>query len=166
MEHFDWVTGAVFPYINFLIFLAAAIFFFRKPMQTMAAQRRADLDALVAAAKKAKDEAEKQHAELQQRMRGLDDELTRLRDAVRTEAEREAEQIIHQANAVAEHVKQEAKRAAETEVETAKKLLREEIVTQVRKQVESRIVSDVKADNHKQLITKQIDALKNIRAEG
>lgn len=165
MEHFDWLKGAVFPYINFLIFLSAAIYFFRKPLKAMALQRRTELEVVMSAAKKAKDEAEKQHAELQKRLRGLDDELQQLREAVRVEAEREAKQILVQAENLAKHVKEEAKRVAETEVETAKRLLREDIVNQVRKQVETRIGNDVKADGHKQLVAKQIDALKNIQAE-
>lgn len=167
MEHsFDWIRGAVFPYINFIIFLTVAIVFFRKPLQSMAAQRRAELDALVAAAKKAKDEAERQHAELQNRMRGLDAELTQLREAVKAEAEREAKQIVVQAQSIAQHVKEEAKRVAETEVESAKRALREEIIAQVHKQVESRITTELKGDGHKQVIAKQIETIKNIRAEG
>ncbi len=165
MEGFDWVRGAIFPYINFLIFLSVAIWGFRKPLQAMAEKRRAELDALIAASRKAKDEAEKQNAELQQRLSRLDAELSQLRTAVTEDAEREAKQIVEQAENLARHLKEEAKRVAETEVEAAKAALRQDIVQQVRAQVESRISQEIKPDAHMQIVAKQIASLKNMRAE-
>lgn len=156
----------IFPYANFAIFLAMAVYFFRKPARNAAQQRRAEFTRLMDEASKARDEAKAKLAELAQREARLDQEVAELKKVSRESAAVEAAQIVADAERVAEHLKEEAKRIAHAEVEAAKAELRQEIVAAVRDGVTQRVKKELNDEAQLKIVRKQIGELGTLRAEG
>lgn len=165
-EHVDPWLGIIFPYINFAIFLAAAIFFFRKPARAAAAKKREAYEKLLAESKAAHEQAAKKLAEIQARHAGLDREIADLKATAKTTADMEASKIIGDAERVAEHLRNEAKRIAAAEVERARAALRQEIVESVRDAVTQKLKTELNTEAHLSLVKNRIGELKTIRAEG
>lgn len=165
-EHVDTMMGIVFPYINFAIFLAAAIFFFRKPARAAAAKKREAYDKLLAESKAAYQEAAAKLAEMKARHAGLDKEIQDLRNTAKVAADMEAAKIVGDAERLAEHFRQEARRIAAAEVEKARAALRKEIVDSVHESVAAKLKTELDANAHLSLVRTRIGDLKNIRAEG
>jgi F0F1-type ATP synthase membrane subunit b/b' len=142
VEHFDWLLGFWFPYINFSIFLALAIYFLRPPLTKLASARRESYLSALKAANEAKDLAVAKLEEIDARLTGLDQEITAIRESSAKEAEREATMIIDGANRLALHIQTEAKRLAEAEILRAKQELKKAILSEVKAQVEKKIASE------------------------
>lgn len=166
MEHFDWLYGAVFPYINFLIFAGALAYFLKDPLKTMAANRRVAFEASLAAAQSARIAAESQNQELRSRLSGLEKEFRDLENAMLAQAENEAEKMKKQAILSAEHMKQEAQRIAEFEVENARKKLRAQMVSDLTSMVENKIKFELKADQKQKFLESQISSVDDLNQRG
>ena len=163
MHHFDWLTGFIFPYINFAIFFILAVKFFRKPLLDMMAKRRVEFENLVNEADKARRDAEAKSQELQHRLTNLDQEIRRIVDEGRTNAEREAAALVAKANSVAEQIQIEVKRTAEAEVKAARDQLRREIVQQISDNISKRLL-EVGDGDHTMIITQQVKEFANLKS--
>ncbi len=146
MEHFDWMLGFWFPYINFAIFLALAIYFFRKPLANMAAKRRQNYLSAVKVANEAKELAVAKLAEIDARLSGLDREVAAIIDTANQEAERESARIIDAANRLAANLREEASRIAEAEIVRARQELKMTVLNEVRAEVEKKIAAEFGAE--------------------
>ena len=166
MEHFDWVMGAVFPYINFAIFAFLCLKFFKKPLNNMAEKRRTDYEALFAAAKSARDEAEKQSAAIEARMKNLDSEIAAITQAAQKASEKEAEASIESSRRLAQHIQEEARRVADTEIQNAKTALQNEIITAVSNSVTEKFKAELDADAHASLLNKRVGSLQSVSLGG
>lgn len=166
MEEFDWIMGAVFPYINFAIFAFLCFKFFKKPLNGMAEKRRSDYESLFAAAKAAQEEAQRQSAEVKARLLGLDKEILEITEIAQKAAEKEAEETVKNARLLAEHIKEEAKRVAEAEVQNAKSILQNEVVRAVTKNVTEKFKTELDSTAHEGLLTKRIHSLESVALGG
>jgi len=166
VEHFDWVRGFIFPYLNFLLFVVGLVFFARKPLSGLFQKRRQEFEQLVASAREAQQKAEEQLRQLNERLAGLDDEVAAIRDGARQAAEEEARKIIEQGEALARYMKDEAVRVAEAEVDRARKNLQEEVLVAVRRQVSDKIRQDMTQDEKKQYIQSQVNRLRAVSTGG
>jgi F-type H+-transporting ATPase subunit b len=165
-EHVDPLMGIILPYANFAIFLALAIYFFRKPAKAAAAKKREAYEKLLAESKAAHAEAEQRLAEMRARQAGLDKEIADLKATAQAAAEVEAAKIVGDAERLAEHLRQEARRIAQAEVDKARAALRQEIVESVREGVTQKLKAELTGDAQLTLVRSRIGDLKSIRAEG
>ena len=163
MEHFDWLKGFVFPYINFALFLFLAVKFFKKPIQQALDGRRKDFERLMQEAKSAKDAAEAKNNELKQRLAKLDSEISLMKAKAKEAAETEAKAMLARAQRLSEQLKEEAKRMAEAEVKNARDQLRREIVEEVKGVVTKRL-REVSDGEQTAILKKKISAIASIRA--
>lgn len=143
MENFNWITGAVFPYINFLMFCFLAFKLFSKQVRTATAKKHEDYLKLIEQATAAKKAAEQEQQRLDQRLNGLGNEISKLKEKAKIDAEKEANLIVLEAQRFAEHVKNEAKRVIENEVNEARSVLKNEIVTSVKIKVVEQIEKEL-----------------------
>ncbi len=162
MEHFDWLNGFVFPYINFFIYLAILFFFARPALSKMMSAKRDLFLKHAQEAQKAKLQAEEQADILQKKMAGLDKEIATILANAKASAEAEAEAIIKSAEQLAEHLRAEAKRIAQAEVAAARQELQKEIIDEVTAAVANRMLTDVSSEQHQQLILNNISTLKTV----
>jgi len=165
LEHLDLFKGVFLPYANFIIFMALAIYFFRKPVRAMAEKRRAKFDAALKQAQEAKDLAEAKNRELTARLAKLDDEVAEIRRLTNDTAQFESKRIVDEAHQLATHLKEEAKRLANAEIERAKNELRHDIVAQVKSGVESKIQAEFGQDAQIKLAKTRIGQLKAVQVD-
>ena len=163
MEHFDWVRGFVYPYINFGLYLAIIFFLARPALKKMFAEKRAAFLRQQEDAQRAKLQAEEQAAILQQKLASLDQEINTILSNAKIAADSEAKAIISSAETLAQHIKTEAKRMAEAEVENARLQLQKTIVAEVSSAVSKRLGSEVNAEQHSKLVLKDVDFVKQAR---
>jgi F0F1-type ATP synthase membrane subunit b/b' len=156
----------ILPYANFFLFLAAAIYFFRKPAKNAALKRRQDFEKILAEASAARAAAEARLQELQARMSRLDAEIADIKSMSKQAGELEAKRIVQDAERLSTHLKEEAKRVAAAEVENARKALRNEIVAAVSTTVSGKIRSDLTPERQISLVKRQVGELQHIKAEG
>lgn len=164
MENFDFFQSLLFPYINLAIFLALAVFIFKKPILNALASKRVNYLAIVERANLAKEEAERKHRELDARLKGLDAELDKMRREVKTAADQEAAAILSSGQALAEHLKREAKRIAEAEIAVAKEEIRSEILEQVRQKTAEELKRTLDDNRQHQIIQTSLKDLPRIGA--
>lgn len=165
-DHFDWIKGFFFPYINFLIFCVLLIMFSRKALKEMFAKRRQDFLALVEAAKRAQTEAEEKLRDLNRRLEELDVEVVRIKESARQEGEEEAKRIIEQGKILALFIKDEARRVAQAELMQARSDLQKDLLCSVHEQVRSKLCQDMTMEAQKQHIQKQFERLRAVSTGG
>ena len=165
MEHFDWITGAVIPYINFFLFFAVLIFFAKKPMKQLAEDRYRKYVTLHTEAKTAFSAAEKQNLELKSKLQNLESEIDGLRKIALENAKHEYDVLIKQAHQLSEHIIDEARMITEAEVESAKEVIKKEIVDQLTLQVKNKIKNEFNPTEHQDLIKKQFSKVEAVRLE-
>lgn len=132
MEHFDWLKGFIFPYINFALFLFLAVKLFKKPIVGALGARKKLFQDLIEEAAKAKKEAEETNRVLNSRLAGLDAEIKNKIDQARELANAEARLIVAKAEELAQRITLESKRIAEAEIAAANARLKSEIINQVK----------------------------------
>ncbi len=166
MEHFDWLKGFVFPYINLFIYLALLYFFGRPAINKLLATKRDTFLKQIQEAQKAKLLAEEQAKVLAVKLASLEKEINTIVTNAKSSAELEAELIIKNAEQLAEHIRTEAKRMAQAEVTSAKESLQKDIIAQVTDAVAKRMSTDVSSEQHLALILKNVDVLSrtNVRS--
>ncbi len=133
-------------------------------MKAALASRRESYLALLERANKAKEEAESKHRELDARVKGLDAELQRMRDQVKSAAEQEAQSILSSGASLAEHLKREAKRIADAEVTAAKEAIRAEILAEVRQKTADELKRSLDDNRQHQIVKQGLNSLNGIGA--
>lgn len=159
MEHFDWAGSFIYPNINFLIFLALSIYFFRGPLATLAATRKNKFEEATRVALQAKEEADQKLAEINVRYAALDAEIKSIKDKAIADAEGEAKRIADSAKELAEHLRNETNQVAKAELQAAKAELRNQILAEVKLAVTGKIEKEFKEANQSAFIKKQINTL-------
>lgn len=162
----NMLMEVILPYVNFVLFFVAAIYFFRKPAKKAALSRQAEFEKIQREAGAARDAAEKHLHDLQQRQNVLDGEIAEIKAMAKQAAQLDAQRIVADAERLATHFKEEAKRVAAAEVESAKAALRREIVAAVRDSVSGKIQKEMNAERHITLVKRQVGELRSLKAEG
>lgn len=164
MHHFDWLTGALFPYINFAIFLFVLVKFAKKPLQDAMRSRREQFTDIMEAANKAKEAAQAQNQELASKLENLENELEKMRQSAVNSAKQDAEHIIANAEKLAELIKVEARNTIETEMLQARQNLQKEIVEQAIQLVKKKAVTEVTPKQHGAFVQTGITSLQEAKA--
>jgi F0F1-type ATP synthase membrane subunit b/b' len=120
----DSSTGWIFRWINFAIVLAVIIYGFRKAAPSFRA-RADEIAQRIAEGTRAREAAEKQRAESQAKLAGIESEVAALRVEAKRGAEAEAQRIRALARTEAEMIE----RAAQAEIAAAERAARLELRT-------------------------------------
>lgn len=127
MLHFDWISGFIYPYLNFSFFLVLLIYFIKKPVKMFAKKKKEDFEKLYLAAKKSKEESELRLKEQVKRFDSLEQEVAELKKQTTTAAEKEAQQIVQKAKDFSEYLKQEAGKISNIELAKAEEVIKKEV---------------------------------------
>ena len=166
MEHFNWVQGFWFPYINFFLFAFILVKVAKKPLSNLLQARKEEYESQFKAAKKEREEADKRLAELNQRMANLNQELSDLKANAQKEAQAEAARIVEQGRVLAEHIKDEAKRVAQAELQKAQKNLNDQVLELVHAQVTEKLKKELGKEEHSRFVANQVNTLSGLVARG
>jgi F0F1-type ATP synthase membrane subunit b/b' len=149
------------PYFNFLVFLAAFIYFFRKPLKQMAAARR---DAYLSASKAAAaalESARQTFDGVKKRLDALDAELAEFKKQSDAAAHAEAVKMAEETDRFVRQLETETARLAVDAVEQARQQLRREIVEAARDMAATKLETDLNAGNKETILKNRIaDAAK------
>lgn len=118
-----------FYLLNFVLLMAALVYFARKPAIDYFNQRRSDIRADLDQAAQLKAEAEERHSKWQRRLVDLEQELEGIRATSRERAESERDQILAEARTSAERIQRDASAAIEQETRRARERLHDEAST-------------------------------------
>jgi len=118
----DSSTGWIFRWVNFFIILALIIYAFRKAMPSFRA-RTQEISERIAEGTRAREAAEKQRAEAQARLAGIEQEVAALRVEAKRGAEAETERLRELARTEAEMIE----KASQAEIAAAERAARLEL---------------------------------------
>jgi F-type H+-transporting ATPase subunit b len=165
LEGFNWLTGFVFPYINFIIFALLAVKFFKKPASEIFKSKRLEYEKIVKDAGEAKRVAEEKNRALKVRLENLDKEIQEMRSQALASAKAQSEEIIVRAAQLAKNMEEEAKRRAEAEFLRARNHLRKEFMDTLKGTIEQMTVSDLNAEKQENLVKKKVKQLSTFSIE-
>jgi len=133
--HFDLWNGFIYPNINFFLFLFAAVYFFRLPLNNRVLEKKREYEQLVIEAKKAKDEAELKIRTAENRLLGLNEEIEEMEKRAFRRIEQDSKQISDETKKITEDLQKEFEQMSHAQLQFLEKKLHREILTKVRQQV-------------------------------
>lgn len=120
-----WMTLG-FAFFNFFLFVFLLRKFAWPPVKDYLFSRRSEVEAAMAAAKNAREEAEAIRREFAIKEAALDETRRRMLEELRIGAEADRERALRDANAAAQRMKAEAEQQAQNELARARRELRAE----------------------------------------
>lgn len=159
MEH-EASWPAIHSIVNFAILAGALFFALRKPLLTSLKDRHHQW-------KKNVDEAEAMRVRVEEllqttesKMRALQEEVTRIFENARKEAELEKQAILQKAGKEAEKILEEARRMAEAEKSYAEKKLKKEALSRAIEEARMELKSKVGQEEHQRFVSSLIEGAK------
>jgi F-type H+-transporting ATPase subunit b len=126
--HHPSILDLVYPAINFGLFLALIIWQGRGPIKEFFRERTERLRDALAAGANARREAQELRAQIERDLAGLPQLREKLKNELRSAAEREREKILQQARALSERIRNDARLLADQETAAAKREVRNEVI--------------------------------------
>lgn len=162
-HHLDIFNSVVIPYVNFAIFLAVFIFFFRKPLAAMALGRRTKyLDASKEAAK-ALEEAQRKFTEIKTKFDSLENELNTFKAQSEKLAADEAAKLVADGEKLAAQIVSETKKIAFEEINRARTELRHEIVMAAKAAAEQKIEASLNDSEKARILSGRLNDLRGFQ---
>jgi len=127
-EHHEVHFGKamIFQIINFILLVCLILYVYRKYSAGSCEKRSLEIQTAMEEAARAKKAAEDKYLEYQARVAQLDEELGKILELSKGDAEKERESIIEEAKRQSEKIVQQGELTAKHEVELAKQELRKE----------------------------------------
>jgi len=154
----------VFMLINFAILLWLLIKYLLPAGQQVARERHDAIKNALDEAAKLRDEAKAKLAEYETRVKGLDDEIKKLVDGIRADAEADKARILEQAQAQAAMLKREAEQRIAAEIELARTALTKEVTLAATQATEKLLKTQVTAEDQRGLVNTFIKSVEAQRA--
>ena len=126
--HHPSIVDLLFPAINFAFFMALIIWQGRGPIKEFFRERTERLRDALAAGATAREAAQNLRAQLQRDLADLPALRERLKNDLRSAAERERDVLLTQARAVSERIRSDAKLLADQETVAARREVRNEVI--------------------------------------
>ena len=143
--------------VNLSILIGVLVIFARRPVVAHAERRRQQIEAELAGAREELEAAERKLVDWQSSVAELDTELEGIREAVRAQAESEAERILEESRAAAERIRIAADLSIERELRAAKSELRRELAERAMDLAEELLERHVDADDRGRLLNEFLD---------
>jgi len=154
----------VFMLINFAILLWLLIKYLLPAGQQVARERHDAIKNALDEAAKLRDEAKAKLAEYEARVKGLDDEIKKLVDGIRADAEADKARIFEQAQTQAAMLKREAEQRIAAEIELARTALTKEVTLAATQATEKLLKTQVTAEDQRGLVNTFIKSVETQRA--
>jgi len=145
--------------LNFGLVVALLVYFLRKPLKKGLAGRSEEIEKALAAAKKAKEEAEAKFAEYDRKLAQATEEIAEISDAIRREGELEKQKIIANAKQLAIKIEQDAEKAAELEVAKARRELQQQAAALAVELAEQLLEQNFNKDDDARLIDEYMNKM-------
>ena len=158
-------AGLLYPIINFVLLIAALVYFARKPVLQFFNDRRGEIQNDLKKSSDLLGEAEAKFASWQRKLADLDQELETIREASRQRAENERANIIADATASAERIRADATAAIEQELRRSRAVLREEAADLALELAANLLRSQVNDGDRERLVSEFIERIEDTSAQ-
>jgi len=152
----------IFMLLNFAILLWILIKYLLPAGQQVARERHDEIKNALDEAAKLREQAKAKLAEYEARVKGLDDEIKKLVDGIRADADADKARILEQAKAQSAQLKKEADQRIAAEIELARTALTKEVTAAAAQAAEKLLKDKVTAEDQRGLVTTFI---KNVEAQ-
>jgi F0F1-type ATP synthase membrane subunit b/b' len=156
-HHLDLTSAVIIPYINFAIFLIAAVFLFRKPLAAMSATKREAYLKSSQEAAVALEQAKQTFEDTKTRSDALDEELRAFSVQSEQSSQEEAKRLLEETEKFTRHLRDETARLAVDAVESARLELRHEIVMAARQRAAERIQNELDPASKEKILKSKIN---------
>lgn len=160
------MTGAIYPWVNFVLFAGLLFYFLRGPVRDFLGDRRERLRREIEEVSKAKLDISFRHKEYRKKIAQADQEVEDLKRELRLTGEIERKNIIRRAEAMAAKLRGDAAKMGEREREKARWGLKKEALAQAVHLARKEITERLKAEDHERLIEWGIQKLNGTKHEG
>jgi len=143
--------------LNFVILMVLLYKMLADMIRKFFSGRREEIANMIEQADKAKADAEKQFADVQQKLKNVEKDIHEIKDAIMGELESEKDRIIQEGKASAERILQQAKWTAEQEVIKARKELRDHVVDMAGDMASGMITKSMTPTDQKQILEEYLD---------
>lgn len=113
--------------VNLLILLLVLVYFLKTPVKTFLAERRNSIGHDIDVAEKTITEARARYEEYSKRLEGIEGEISSIKESLRTQGEKERDEILRVANTASENMKKEAAESIALHAERAKRDIQSEV---------------------------------------
>lgn len=143
--------------VNVVILMAILWKLLADKVKAYFGDRRVEIAQMIEQADKAKEDAEKQYADIQIKLKNVEKDIQEIKDAIMGELEGEKERIIQEGRNSAERILQQAKWTAEQEVIKARKELRDHVVEMAGDMASGMITSSMTSEDQKKMLEEYLD---------
>ena len=162
-EHAASITDLTFPLVNFLIFLYLIKRYLLPLAKDYFKGRREEIAAAVREADEAKRRADALLRDYRDRLAGLDQETTEIREALRGDGDREKARLLAEAAEIAVRVKADGDFLAEQEVKLARQELRREIIGAAQAATEKLVQSHLTGADQGRMVAEFVSEVEEAR---
>lgn len=148
----DWVWRIV----NFAIIMGVLVYFLRKPMKDFFSKRVTDIEAALAEARAAKEEALKKLAEVQARLKDKDAEISSLVKMAEENGRKERELLAKEGDRMSEDIASSAKENIDAELLKAREALRREASLLAVEMAEKLVRENIKKEDQDRIVEEYI----------
>lgn len=138
--------------MNFAVMAGVLFFVLRKPVGQLLGKRTKDIQDELADLEAQRDEARKEFAEMERRLKDAEGEREKILQDFRSQGEKEKAQIIENANNMAERIKAQAQFAIEQETDLAKTELKREVAELSAALAEDLLKQNINAEDQNRLV--------------
>lgn len=153
----------IWAFINFLLFVFVLAGFFWRPVMELLDRRREEIEANLAAAERAREEAVRTEAEYRQRLAAAQREAQSILERATQLAEQERQQRLEAARREAEQLLERARATIEREKEQAIAALRREVADLTLLATERVLGRVLDAEDQRRLVTEAVEEVANLR---
>lgn len=154
--------GVFWPYFQFVIYIAALVFFARKPILAMLDKNRNELRSKLSEAKEATVLAERKVKEYEFQIASLEKEIAGLKEQSLFDAKIERDKIMSDAAKVSESILKDAERAAKELIARSKEEIRQELFNLALQEVEKSFTPEQLYTLDSKLKSETIDGIKTL----
>ena len=141
-EGISFWYSVFWPYFQFVVYIAAIIYFARKPIANMLDKNRNDLRSKLSEAKEATVLAERKVKEYEAKIASLEVEIAKLKEQSLFDAKIERDKILTDAAKLSETILKDAERAARELITKSKEKIRQELFNLALSEVENSLTSE------------------------
>ncbi len=149
--------GMMWKILNFTILMVLLYKMLADKIKSFFVGRREEIAQMIEQADKAKEDAEKQYAEVQAKLKNVEKDIQEIKEAIMGELEGEKARIIQEGRVSADRIIQQAKWTAEQEVVKARKDLRDHVVDMAGDMASGMITKSMTPADQKQILEEYLD---------
>ena len=161
MADVNWLTGIIFPYINFILFVFLLWRLARKPAHAAAEKRSNEYKYLYEKSAKEYKEAKERLESLKSKYNSLEREMKSIEATAEEMAKKQTDLLLLEAEKISQALEADAQNIARREAARAKQLLQEELWVKAKEELLDRVRSEFTVKKQKEYMWSSLADVKS-----